>query len=62
MDIKVKPFRDVIAKKDLGIGQLVLVPETPIVNIVEVSALKASLEHEDTYDEKVYPLEVFLTS
>jgi len=61
VDIKVKPFREVIAKKDLGIGQVVLVPETPVVKILEVSTLKASLEQGETYNEKVYPLEVFLT-
>ena len=59
--IRIKPHRDVVAVKDLEIGQLVLVPETPRVNILEVAALKRGLEPGEQYHEAPMPREVFLT-
>lgn len=61
VSIKLRPQKDVIAKRDLKAGELVLVPETTKITLVDISELKAALEDDEVYEDKVYPLEVFLT-
>ena len=61
VSIKLRPQKDVIAKKDLKVGELILVPETSKVTVAEVADLKAGLEAGQSYEDKVYPLEVYLT-